>query len=779
MPLSLDPKAARKAVMTAKTVARSIDPGYAKPSLTAMNPPMAFKDGGAAQDSLDHQPSEAQKSAGNYRKAHISIHGLDISVENRKGSTRSGRDGGGKRWSVVMPADYGYIKRTEGADGDHVDCYVGPDRSSTHAFIVNQRDARTKKFDEHKVMLGYRSEAEALRDYVRAFNDGKGPQRMGGMQSLSIDAFKKWLKAGDTKKPASHDDIVERALRIAKGGGGEIGDPVQSPGQVRAMSRMDPSTRISPPSIAKEKGGQWLSGSVEGAFEGLKKKAVSTPHFERAVSLDYADANRESIRRLYGDDDVGKRMFAAHEEKVRRHKAINDFVDKQLTRYVKNDMGTLEDPVRALAERGITHIQNPEGFAQRLFGGEISQSMAAARVARKRGKYNVNGEGKSTEAKIWEALTDSSLYGARPAERFVSEDGVDLEKNPWLRKINPETPVYGESQIDNGDLWFGHLVDELHNSVNPAAGLPSHLRLRPESLSRMSVPQAVEHVHNINQWREENIAEANRQKAFNSATHLYKDYPGTDYAWHELRLPEGDAALSDFSKQIMKQEYEDKGIAPRPDVVELQRRRDAREHLENALKYEGECMGHCVGGYTNDVASGKTRILSLRNKKTGMPHATIELHREDPNYEDFKKTLSPEELPVAEAARNFRIQPDDAAKKKHKELEQRFQSFRDSAPPSWSINQIKGKSNAALVDRYKPFAQDFVRSGNWTHVNDAHNAGLLDVREKDPYLHRLMTERGDSPPDYMTDSEYSAAKDKHIPEVTKEQGDHLFGVKPQ
>ena len=190
MPLSLDPKAARKAVMTAKTVARSIDPGYAKPSLTAMNPPMAFKDGGAAQDSLDHQPSEAQKSAGNYRKAHISIHGLDISVENRKGSTRSGRDGGGKRWSVVMPADYGYIKRTEGADGDHVDCYVGPDRSSTHAFIVNQRDARTKKFDEHKVMLGYRSEAEALRDYVRAFNDGKGPQLVvddGGDVTLLIN----------------------------------------------------------------------------------------------------------------------------------------------------------------------------------------------------------------------------------------------------------------------------------------------------------------------------------------------------------------------------------------------------------------------------------------------------------------------------------------------------------------------------------------------------------------------------------------------------------------
>ena len=161
---------------------------------------------------VDHNPSEAQKAAGNYRKERVVFHGLSIAIENKKGSTRRGRNAIGTKWSCVLPADYGYIKRTEGADGDHVDCYVGPHPESTHVFIINQRDAKTRVFDEHKVMLGYASEAEAVRDYVKAFSDGKGSARMGGLQSMSMDAFKTWLKKGDTAKAARHDDIVARAV---------------------------------------------------------------------------------------------------------------------------------------------------------------------------------------------------------------------------------------------------------------------------------------------------------------------------------------------------------------------------------------------------------------------------------------------------------------------------------------------------------------------------------------------------------------------------------------
>lgn len=160
------------------------------------------------------EPTESQKEAGNYLKGHLWVQGLDISIENPKGSIRSGVDASGKRWSCKLPADYGYIRGTEGADGDHVDVYVGPDRSSPVVFVVNQRDHRTGKFDEHKVLAGFRSEREALKAYCAAFSDGKGHKRAGSVETMSMDAFKHWLKSGRTTQPAKAAPIIEKALSL-------------------------------------------------------------------------------------------------------------------------------------------------------------------------------------------------------------------------------------------------------------------------------------------------------------------------------------------------------------------------------------------------------------------------------------------------------------------------------------------------------------------------------------------------------------------------------------
>ena len=43
---------------------------------------------------------------------------LPVTVETAKGQERSGAAPDGTRWSVKLPADYGYVKRTRGADGD-------------------------------------------------------------------------------------------------------------------------------------------------------------------------------------------------------------------------------------------------------------------------------------------------------------------------------------------------------------------------------------------------------------------------------------------------------------------------------------------------------------------------------------------------------------------------------------------------------------------------------------------------------------------------------------
>ena len=115
-----------------------------------------------------------------------------------------------------MPADYGYIKRTEGADGDHLDVFIGPDKGSQMVFVVNQNDHRTGQFDEHKAMLGYSSERAAVADYLKAFNDGKGADRIRSVEPMSLDAFKHWLKRGRTKTPAKSKSIVEHALALTR-----------------------------------------------------------------------------------------------------------------------------------------------------------------------------------------------------------------------------------------------------------------------------------------------------------------------------------------------------------------------------------------------------------------------------------------------------------------------------------------------------------------------------------------------------------------------------------
>ena len=143
-------------------------------------------------------PSEAEKIAGNYKKGHLNIHGLNITIENPKGSYRSGIDPDGKTWKTLLHHHYGYFLRTEGHDGDALDCFIGDNPESEYVLIINQIDPHTKKFDETKTMLGFTNEAEALEGY-RINYDDKAEGRIGSTKSITMDEFKEWLKDDTTK----------------------------------------------------------------------------------------------------------------------------------------------------------------------------------------------------------------------------------------------------------------------------------------------------------------------------------------------------------------------------------------------------------------------------------------------------------------------------------------------------------------------------------------------------------------------------------------------------
>lgn len=155
----------------------------------------------AARSEVAPEPTEAQKEAGNYKKGHLTLQGLDIALENPKGSTRSGIDPDGKEWQSTMAHDYGYIKRTLGADGDHVDVFIGDKPDSETVYVVDQVDPKTGKFDEHKVMMGFADEQAARAGYLGNYEEGW--QGLGAIKAMPVEDFKRWVKEGDTTKPVA------------------------------------------------------------------------------------------------------------------------------------------------------------------------------------------------------------------------------------------------------------------------------------------------------------------------------------------------------------------------------------------------------------------------------------------------------------------------------------------------------------------------------------------------------------------------------------------------
>lgn len=148
-------------------------------------------------------PTPAQLQSGNYRKGRVRLYGLDIAIETPQGQPRLGKSDG-KPWRVICMAHYGDISGTRGADGDPVDCYVGPSPESNRVFVVNQ-NGKDGAFDEHKVMLAFADEDAARAAYMGSYE--RGWTGLGSMVSATVDQFRWWLKFGDTTKPFSKNAL--------------------------------------------------------------------------------------------------------------------------------------------------------------------------------------------------------------------------------------------------------------------------------------------------------------------------------------------------------------------------------------------------------------------------------------------------------------------------------------------------------------------------------------------------------------------------------------------
>jgi hypothetical protein len=295
----------------------------------------------------------------------------------------------------------------------------------------------------------------------------------------------------------------------------------------------------------------------------------------------------------------------------------------------------------------------------------------------------------------WKKLQSEYLRGSRQFNSGLFEIG---QENPFVSKLDPETKLYSGYL---GDLGIDHVVDVIKQDV--AAG-----RIRPEQLSKLTMDQAIKRTADFNREQAIKMREAVIKQTEGFPT--YKEYPEEGYKWIELAtpkatLPEGYKILPDQTNYKNPDDqlftmFDDQGNAvstgaSEAEALRLYKRQEREQQLAEALKYEGDTMGHCVGGYCPDVISGKSKIYSLRDQR-GEPHVTIEV----------------QPMRGSELGRYAADLPEGADVEAMKN-------------PPLMIRQIKGKGNARPIQKYDPYTQDFVKSGQWQHVGDLENTGLF------------------------------------------------------
>lgn len=317
--------------------------------------------------SVNVNPTEAQKAAGNYRKGHIKVHGLDITIENPKGSMRSGTAPGGKKWMSRLPHHYGYIRRTEGADGDHVDVFVGPHLKSPSVFAIDQHRLHDRGFDEHKIFLGFGSKQQAVNAYTRAFSDGKGRDRVGHVETLTIDGFKQWLRDGETTKPIKRAE--GGAVKWDDGGSDVQWDIPAEPdaGKLDAVVR-GVTQGASMNSFDELKGARAAAPKIPGTDWDIPEFVGPIP--ARTI----AGAARTGLGYMTGADPEGVKKYEEGRDAERR--AVTSAKKQHPWVYAGSEMAGVIPAMAALPELGAAKMLAPAASGIKKFGARLWDAAA-------------------------------------------------------------------------------------------------------------------------------------------------------------------------------------------------------------------------------------------------------------------------------------------------------------------------------------------------------------------------------------------------------------------
>ena len=467
----------------------------------------------------------------------------------------------------------------------------------------------------------------------------------------------------------------------------------------------------SPVNVIKPKGGNWfdknllrsleemkragtdktdvaLNNWVENTFKNYVKNEMATPEDRVRQMFDRRSLDVNKLEVKY-DQDIEKLEKKLAKAQELPKTAEND----QRIAYIKRDIENKlqqKDIDISTARQTIGHDKELANEANYLGSG--------TRLSRQMGGFPELGMAKSEVGKGWENVADNLI--AKKKAGSISPNIDYTDRYPWFEKVDPESMIYKTQGDFNKYTSMDHVMDILRQDLRSGA-------LTPEKLSKITVDQAIERAADFDRAAAKKMREAQIKNT--GGFPVYKEYP-EGYKWVELNQPK-DLPEGWKESAIVGHYYDEAGNIQRHPREKI---------IEDALKYEGNTMGHCVGGYCPDVLEGKTRIFSLRDKR-GEPHVTIEvMPKPIKSWKDLKAVVGPEK--GEQLFGEFSQLPGIDAGNVYAKFDEFIQSKGIKSPEV--INQIKGKQNLRPIEKYDPYTQDFVRSGNWSDVRDLKNTGL-------------------------------------------------------
>lgn len=431
------------------------------------------------QVTVNTNPTEAQKVAGNYQKGHLNFQGLDLAIENLKGSERSGKSANGRTWTNEMKAHYGYVKRTEGADGDQVDVFLGDQPKSQQAYVIDQLRPDGKTFDEHKVMLGVGSEQEAEQLYRQHYPaNWKG---MGAITPMSMDDFKGWLKNGNTDKPlswkppvarsmqrpqAQHDSILEYLSKTRLHGATANGlnlDELAREGVDPADMKLAKGHGINRPFTA---GGGTLDQAAEALHQVGYPVANEEGHYDKNVLLN----------RITDELRGTKHRSTAAQDYETQYQALVEKHEQALKgEFARREGETLDDVIERASsalEHAISERDSMESAATE-HEREPGEDDEIGNVAEKAKPYGVQGDLLASEHEAKVTATRNALKkleAERDRKRNSGQESIETGKTDDLfSQSRNQQGLFKEGSAGYGDTFHSGLLKAVEGSKQAKA----------------------------------------------------------------------------------------------------------------------------------------------------------------------------------------------------------------------------------------------------------------------------------------------------------------------